>query len=127
MPPSAQPAPARDPEKGSPKESGAIVSSSLPLHGESESEKLEEGARTSSDFETAPKDHGDALPRPASRSQGRDGGDGGVVAKVLSRVLTRASTKSHWDPGPPPDGGLKAWAAGKPLPAVALPGGIVND
>ncbi len=36
---------------------------------------------------------------------------GGVLSTVLSRVLTKASTKS-FQPGPPPDGGLKAWTAG---------------
>lgn len=32
-------------------------------------------------------------------------GPGGVLAKVLSRTISRIST----DPGPPPDGGLAAW------------------
>ncbi|KAK4184269.1 major facilitator superfamily domain-containing protein, partial [Podospora australis] len=37
---------------------------------------------------------------------------GGVLSKVVSRVLTRQSTKkSNYDPGPPPDGGVKAWTA----------------
>ncbi|KAK4164652.1 major facilitator superfamily domain-containing protein [Cladorrhinum sp. PSN259] len=36
----------------------------------------------------------------------------GVLSRVVSRVLTRQSTKkSNWDPGPPPDGGVKAWTA----------------
>lgn len=47
----------------------------------------------------------------------RNGGDGageaGMLSRVLSRVLSHASTKSSWNPGPPPDGGLKAWMAGK--------------
>jgi hypothetical protein len=34
---------------------------------------------------------------------------GGLTA-VLSRVISRASTKSN--PGPPPDGGMKAWITG---------------
>ncbi|KAK4223153.1 riboflavin transporter MCH5 [Podospora fimiseda] len=36
----------------------------------------------------------------------------GVLSRVVSRVLTCQSTKkSTWDPGPPPDGGIKAWTA----------------
>lgn len=38
---------------------------------------------------------------------------GGGIAGVLERVVSRASTKSSWNPGPPPDGGLKAWTAGE--------------
>lgn len=34
---------------------------------------------------------------------------GSVLEKVLSKVVSRATVK---DPGPPPDGGLKAWLAG---------------
>lgn len=31
-------------------------------------------------------------------------------SNVAKRILTRISTKSSWvDPGPPPDGGFKAW------------------
>jgi hypothetical protein len=40
-----------------------------------------------------------------------DGRPSGVLSNVVSRVLSRASVKS--DPGPPPDGGAKAWIAGK--------------
>lgn len=39
-------------------------------------------------------------------ADGNGNGQQGVVSKVLSRVLSRSSTKSL---GPPPDGGLKAW------------------
>lgn len=46
--------------------------------------------------------NGDDLPRPS----------GGIVG-VLERVVSRASTKSSWNPGPPPDGGVKAWTAGE--------------
>jgi hypothetical protein len=35
----------------------------------------------------------------------------GGLARVLSKVVSRSSTKSN--PGPPPDGGVKAWTAGK--------------
>ncbi|XXH01092.1 hypothetical protein Hte_007443 [Hypoxylon texense] len=33
------------------------------------------------------------------------------VTGTLSRVLSRISTKSSWNPGPPPDGGRVAWLA----------------
>lgn len=42
-----------------------------------------------------------------------DAGEEGVLSRVFSRVLSHASTKSNWNPGPPPDGGLKAWMAGR--------------
>ncbi|KAI1463560.1 MFS general substrate transporter [Daldinia caldariorum] len=35
--------------------------------------------------------------------------DADGVAGVVSRVLSRMSTKSSWNPGPPPDGGKVAW------------------
>ncbi|KAI0836179.1 MFS general substrate transporter [Hypoxylon sp. FL0890] len=33
------------------------------------------------------------------------------MAGAVSRVLSRISTKSSWNPGPPPDGGKAAWLA----------------
>ena len=36
---------------------------------------------------------------------GNEPGPGGVLAKVLSKTTSRISI----DPGPPPDGGLRAW------------------
>ncbi|KUI56490.1 putative transporter MCH4 [Cytospora mali] len=30
---------------------------------------------------------------------------------VVGRILSRTTTKSSWNPGPPPDGGLRAWTA----------------
>lgn len=47
-------------------------------------------------------DDDDDAPRPS----------GGIVG-VLDRVVSRVSTKSSWNPGPPPDGGVKAWTAGE--------------
>lgn len=57
-------------------------------------------------------------PESMSSGEGEDGrdggdGDGGVMSRVVSRVLSRVSTKSSWNPGPPPDGGVKAWTAGE--------------
>lgn len=56
-------------------------------------------------------DEGDAT-RPSSR-----------IADVLDRVVSRVSTKSSWNPGPPPDGGMKAWTAGE-LRLVSFTSGL---
>lgn len=76
-----------------------------------------------SDVETTEEDR-----YPASRQRtwdgGLDGADGahsGVLSRAISRVVTRVSTKSSWNPGPPPDGGLQAWTAGKPVTAPSSP------
>lgn len=53
---------------------------------------------------TAKEDSTSISANPDGASQ-----NGKLGVKSL-RVLTRTSTKSSWkDPGPPPDGGLKAW------------------
>ncbi|GAB1316960.1 hypothetical protein MFIFM68171_07170 [Madurella fahalii] len=96
-----------DVEKGS-------ARSGLPpvyLRDDGESGRSEDAGRTSSDSEAVPK-QGGALSSPwGERSRGQEGGDGGAMSRVVSRVLTRASTtKSNWNPGLPPDGGMKAWA-----------------
>lgn len=39
---------------------------------------------------------------------GRDG-----LASAIERAVSRTSIKSGWNSGPPPDGGVKAWTAGK--------------
>ncbi|KAG9247481.1 major facilitator superfamily domain-containing protein [Calycina marina] len=47
-----------------------------------------------------------AIEPTTTRRTGVSAGEKGVVSKVISRI----STKSSWiDPGPPPNGGLKAW------------------
>ncbi|KAL8341378.1 hypothetical protein RB598_003360 [Gaeumannomyces tritici] len=33
------------------------------------------------------------------------------LGRVVSRVLSRTTTRSSWNPGPPPDGGANAWLA----------------
>lgn len=43
------------------------------------------------------------------------------VAGTVSRVLSRISTKSSWNPGPPPDGGRVAWLACEPSFFFSLP------
>ena len=48
-------------------------------------------------------------------------GNGSILSRVASRVLTRPSTKSSWNPGPPPDGGLQAWLAGMSPPPPSSP------
>lgn len=51
---------------------------------------------------------------PAAVDAGREGeGGGGGSGGVLDRVMSRVSTKSSWNPGPPPNGGVKAWTAGE--------------
>lgn len=53
---------------------------------------------------------------PAAVDAGREGdggGGGGGSGGVLDRVVSRVSTKSSWNPGPPPNGGVKAWTAGE--------------
>lgn len=42
--------------------------------------------------------------------QNVENGQGGLTG-VVGRVLSRTTTKSSWNPGPPPDGGLRAWTA----------------
>lgn len=49
---------------------------------------------------------------PTTREKAVDG-----LARVLSRVISRASTV---DAGPPPDGGAKAWITGKFVCVLAL-------
>ncbi|CAN8105192.1 unnamed protein product [Discula destructiva] len=43
---------------------------------------------------------------PSQRESGQN-----TVAGAIERALSRTSTKSNWNPGPPPDGGVKAWTA----------------
>ncbi|KIH93316.1 MFS monocarboxylate transporter [Sporothrix brasiliensis 5110] len=50
----------------------------------------------------APDGHG-------SGKQPEDGVQGGLLARVRSRASTTRS--KHFDPGPPPDGGVQAWVA----------------
>lgn len=45
---------------------------------------------------------------PRRGESGREG-----IAGAIERVISRTSTKSNWNPGPPPDGGVKAWTAGE--------------
>ena len=66
-----------------------------------------DGSRESGEYETA--------------EEGRHG-----FGATLDRVLSRASTKSV-SPGPPPDGGLKAWMIGMALPAAfQRPGSLLT-
>lgn len=41
---------------------------------------------------------------------------GGAIKETLGRVLSRATSRSSYNPGPAPDGGYAAWAACKSLP-----------
>lgn len=116
--------PADDAVKGPPARLGQDTDSSSASAGvDLEKQSGEDIGRMptgSSDDETPGEDH-------RSLSQQRTHEDGGyghgtgnsVLSRVASRVVTKVSTKSSWNPGPPPDGGLQAWIAGKqpaPLP-----------
>ncbi len=48
----------------------------------------------------------------------------GVLSKTLSKVVSRASTKST--PGPPPDGGWLAWSQGKSYRARVYPRTLIH-
>ena len=64
-------------------------------------------------LEESDGDDGDGSGR-GGRERPTGGGeedDRGVMS-VLDRVLSRASAKSV-NPGPPPDGGMKAWISGQ--------------
>ncbi|KAK4149812.1 major facilitator superfamily domain-containing protein [Chaetomidium leptoderma] len=92
-------------------------SSSLPEGVDPEKRSRENPARPSADSSDAEAGNGDQTPlsRQGTREEGQDGTGTGngvtVLSRAVSRVLTRASTKSSWNPGPPPDGGLQAWTA----------------
>lgn len=76
--------------------------------------ELEEGVAQNSNSSTILPDTVKAQPgdvkAPARGLDGKDSearnGSGGVLARVLSRTQSRCS---YIDPGPPPDGGLRAW------------------
>ncbi|KAL1859020.1 hypothetical protein Daus18300_009658 [Diaporthe australafricana] len=57
-----------------------------------------------SDFE----DSGGHAPVVDEESAGRESG---AVSGLAARVLSRTTSRSSFNPGPPPDGGLKAWTA----------------
>lgn len=59
---------------------------------------------------TEPADDWQISPEPEPDILNTDA-DG--MAGAVSRVLSRISTKSSWNPGPPPDGGKVAWLACK--------------
>lgn len=62
-----------------------------------------------SDFED---DSDGGEPRtPGAADEDRDGGRGSGVFGLAERVLSRTTSKSSFNPGPPPDGGLRAWTA----------------
>lgn len=61
-----------------------------------------------SDFEDGDEVGGD--PRAPGADEDR-GGRGSGVFGLAERVLSRTTSKSSFNPGPPPDGGLRAWTA----------------
>ena len=85
--------------------------SSLPEVVDPEKRSAEDTGRTSTDASDVEAERD---PDPPSRQRTRDDeptGNNGVLSRVVSKVITRASTKSNL--GPPPDGGLQAWMAGE--------------
>lgn len=65
-----------------------------------------------------PLDEGDFDGQDAASQSWRKGDGGeprpsGGLAGMMERVVSRVSTKSSWNPGPPPDGGVRAWTAGQ--------------
>ena len=56
------------------------------------------------DDDIEPDSDGDSTQEPEEQRGG--------LGRVVGRVLSRSTTKSSWNPGPPPDGGVKAWTAG---------------
>lgn len=56
--------------------------------------------------------------REVEEREGGGGGGRGGLGGVLDRVVSRVSTKSSCHPGPPPNGGVKAWTAGTYAPVV---------
>ncbi len=62
-------------------------------------------------------------------NEGKDEPVTRVASNVVNRVLSRISTKKSWaDPGPPPDGGLKAWTqCGVGVAVVTTTWGFVNS
>ncbi|KAK3367618.1 major facilitator superfamily domain-containing protein [Podospora didyma] len=72
-------------------------------------EKRLDGADALKEEERQSADGDDDVDNEEISQHSADGEQGTGLAKVISRVLSRTSTKSLWNPGPPPDGGLKAW------------------
>jgi hypothetical protein len=77
----------------------------------------------SSDDETPVEEEHPPISRQRTHEDDNDGHGTGnsVLSRVASRVVTKVSTKSSWNPGPPPDGGLQAWIAGKQRPSPYHP------
>lgn len=72
--------------------------------------QLNEDGREALAAEDATKDEDDSDLADEENVPSADKPTGGLTA-VLSRVISRASSNSS--PGPPPDGGRKAWITGR--------------
>lgn len=62
-----------------------------------------------SDFEDGGRDHDDEEEGAAAEDD--DGRSSRRRGSFAERVISRTTSKSSFNPGPPPDGGLKAWTA----------------
>lgn len=80
-------------------------------HKDSELERVTTNAPTIESIPDARVDNGDS----PGETQRDVSGAGIFLANVLDRAVSRISTKSSWNPGPPPDGGANAWTAGSHL------------
>lgn len=121
--PSREPVPAGDGgEKGSMCSTGGGAANTDSNRESSVGPDLEKqsGPATTTDGDKQEEKHGAAPSMPgaddydeldgSASSSLHDGATG--LGRVASRVLSRATTRSGWNPGPPPDGGARAWLAG---------------
>src|SRR4051794_12008173 len=96
-----------DAEKGLSRRGGETDTSSLSAGVDPEKRSGEHARPASMGTSDLDPPGEDQLPPSRQQTAEDDTGDGnGVVSRTLTRVLSRVSTKSSWNPGPPPDGGL---------------------
>lgn len=82
-------------------------------------EKNERGAEergeaekpSASSSSSSPSSETDGASNPPFGAAGPNDGGDPETAGVTDRTLSRTTTRSSVGPGPPPDGGLKAWLA----------------
>jgi hypothetical protein len=100
-------APQDDPPEGRQPASYSIEAASSAASISSKSSTYEEKKSPDQDAESIESGSGSDI--EANLAQDDDKENAGDIT-IAQRILTRISTKSSWkDPGPPPDGGFKAW------------------
>ncbi|KAK7992048.1 riboflavin transporter MCH5 [Apiospora saccharicola] len=98
-----------EPMPSSASSNGSTAAEDLPVDIEKQGETKSSGPRKAADEGNQAQDAGEEWqiePEPAVLDTEATG-----VAGTMNRVLSRISTKSSWNPGPPPDGGKAAWLA----------------